>query len=551
VNMGRRSPSKRIDSRYWLVPILLAGVVVWSKQITIGGTSWSDAPLHVMDGVFLRDLLVHWRGGSLQVWAVQYYAKFPCLGLVVYYPPFFAIVEAVMFLIFGVSVIIARTTVILFAVLGLVCCYWVARQLLDRDAAVFATAIWASLPSTVLWARQVMLEVPTTAMILLCCGLYLKFRSKRRQVWRWCTAAALVLAVLTEQWAVFIAAVIAVDFAFTVGWKRAFNHKNVLVAAIAGGVISGYFLFAWQYANLSRTLVSGDRWAHLLSPGNWSFYISSLPEVLGWPALAFAVIGLLLLAAAGKGKQMRLAGLWVIIFYVFASVPWYKEPRYFYLITPAAAILAAGGLRIAVKGTKLTRPCEFLLLILICWQYLNSWQADPGRLADYRAAAYMVASEEDLQSVLVDAVRDGQFVFDLRRVQGYAGRSYALRGSELLYWRAAPRRRPYEEYVRSETDVLNLIDKYAIRYVVVESAPPHVPDWEDYFPRPSALLREVLTDERHFEKLASFETSTDPVWWDVRLEVYRNLRAGVRKQNRLRIPIPAMGKELEIILPDS
>lgn len=550
--MSKKRSQRAIDSRYWLIPLTLAAVVIWGPQITQGGFGWSDAPLHVMDGVFLRDMLVHWRGGeSLHDWACQYYARYPTLGLIVYYPPFFAVVEAIMFLIFGISAVVARATVILFALVALFACYWVARQLLDQDSAIFAAAIWAALPSTVLWSRQVMLEAPTVAMILLSCGLYLKFRANRQNV-RWLAAAAAlwVLAVLTKQWAVFIAPVFVIDLIRTVGWRKTITFPNALTAAVAGGIVFGYLLFSASYAHLSRLLLRGpENWAHLLALESWTFYLKALPDVFGWPVLVFAVAGLLLLAASGKAQTAGILTLWAIGFYLFASVIWYKEPRYAYLVAPVAAILAAGGFRFAVKTTKLKRACTWLLIILICWQFLDAWRRYPGRWPDYRPAADLVSAEDSFQLCLVDGVREGQFIFDMRRAQGYDGRCYVLRGSKLLYSRAARKQWWFHEHVKSKAEVRQLIDDYGIRYIVVESGPPQTPDWQNYFHRPSRWLRQVLQDNTQFELLAQYTISDDPIWNNVHLNVYRNRLATHPKYRQLTIPVPAMGRNVTITLP--
>jgi len=551
--MAGKRTTRRIDRRVWLALLILVGAVVWSKDLGVGGLGWSDAPLHAMDGVLIHDLIKDMPDQPLSQWVMHYYGKFPCLGLIVYYPPFFAVIEAAMFLIFGISAAVARLTVVFFALGALVAIYWAARQLLDRDAAIFAAAVWASMPSTVLWSRQVMLEIPTVAMIALCCGLYLKFRSTKHVGWLWACGAAFVLAALTKQTAIFIAPVIVIDMLITVGWKKSVKGGNLIIGAVAGGIVLGYLLFAARYARLSSVLVWDESWFDLLGIRNWTYYPAALPKILGWPGLAFAVIALALVIVGSKTKHIRLPIVWAGIFYLFASIIAYKEPRYFYFITPVAAVVIAAGFSLAVKGTHLKRSCHALLCLLICWQFLAGWHAKCDRPADYRAAADLVHAGNptgETELVLVDAVRDGQFVFDLRQAQGHDGKCYVLRGSKVLYSRAARVRWYYSEYVKTHADVLKLIDTYGIRYIIVESGPPDVDDWQAYFPPPSTLLRQVLSDAKRFEKIAGYPISNDHVspWKNVRLEVYRNHRPTRRKTDHLTIPVPAAGKTLQIPL---
>jgi hypothetical protein len=444
-------------------------------------------------------------------------------------------------------------SVLFFAAGGLLAMYWVARQLFDRTAGILAAGLWASLPGTVLWSRQVMLEVPTTTMILVTCGCYLQYRSNRSIFWLVMTAIGLILAAFTKQWAIFFGVVLLFDLIRTTGIKKAFSTQH----AIAGGtclmVLGAYMVMSSHYAALSKYLVWEDgAWRHLFQLDQWLFYIKALPdeEVLSWPMLGFAGLGFLIAASTRQMKKLRVPILWAIVFYFFASFIAYKEPRYFYLMTPAGVLLAVGGLCFGLDKTPLKTAGRGILTFLMLYQFAYGWSQDPDRLSSYEPAAKAILEQKDANLVLVDATRDGQFIFDMRRLQGDSGRVYTLRGSKLLYSRAARKRWEYKEYVQNEEDILRLIKDYGIRYIVVESAPPVIPDWEDFFPRPSQLLRKALRDMRSFERLMNFPVSNNPVWNGVYCEVYRYKGPLSISRNTLTIPMPSVGRNIEVVLPN-
>jgi hypothetical protein len=538
--MANRRSNRWTDSRYWLVPLVLAGLIVWSKQITAGGFGGQENARCAMDGVFLHDLITHWPTGSIREWACQYYTKFPCLGLVVYNPPFFGVVEAAAFLIFGISATVARGVVVGFGLVGLISLYWVTRQLMDRDSAIAAAAIWAGSASTVVWSRQVALPVPAAAMMLLCCGCYLAFRGNRKNSWLGGACFFYVLAVLTCPWAMCIGPVLLMDLWLSVGFRKVMSFWNLLGGAIVAGLVSGYFLFRWLYVGAGSQIT----WPAMSS-------LRALPDglirQLGWLGLSFSVIGLLLLAAMGRARKIRLAILWITIFLVFASLVPQGDAGFFYLVTPAAAILIGGGFRCAVSGTQLRRPCEAIIAVMICWQFLVGWHADPGRMSDYRDAVAATAGEQGFQLVLFDGVRDGQFVFDMRCVQGYHGPCYVLRGSKMLYLEQPSG--GYHEWVTSVPEIRRLLDEYAIRTVVVESQAPAVSGPQGRIPRPGVLLREVLHGGSQFQMLRRFRISDKGAWRDVELEIYLNRTAGKRRQYRIQVPVPAIGQSLDVALP--
>ncbi len=540
-----------------LLSVFLISLCIWTKQITVGAFSWSDAPLHAMDGVFVHDfvdvLIKHKYSLSnpneIKEWAYQYYAKYPSLGIIVFYPPFFAAIEACIYALMGISVLAARFTVVIFAIAGFWALYFIAKMLFDRASAIFAAGIWASLPTTVIWTQTVMLEVPTVAMILLSCLFYIKFRESNKTIWLILTAIFVIFAFLTKQWAIFISAVFLLDLILHIGFTKTFSRRNIIIALAAGVVIIFYMMFSSRYAALSKMLVRGDNWKHLLLISNWLFYIKALPKVLGIPVSVLSVAGLFIAAATHKLKNFRLFILWAIIFYIFATIIAYKEERYFYLIVPACVLLSAGGVSVGLRDTNLSYIGQIILIALLCLQAVIGWHKSPDRLNKFETAADIVIKNSDTNLVLVDATREGQFIFDMRRLQGADGKIFVLRGSKLLYSRAARKRWKYTEYAKTQKDILNLIKKYSIRYIVVESAPPNVPDWQDYFPPPSQKLRKLLGNRHLFAKVAEFPVSPNvkhKVWRNVKLQVFRFQGRLRHKTGIIVIPVPSMGGNIKI-----
>ncbi len=537
--------------------IFFISFCVWTKQISIGGLSWSDAPLHAMDGVFIYDFIHAVANGtfepislsSVKQWAYQYYAKYPSLGIIVFYPPFFAAIEACVYVLLGISVFAARFSVILFSIVGFWAIYSLARMLFDKTSAILSAGIWATLPATVLWSRTVMLEVPTVAMLLLCTLFYVKYREHNKTYWLILTAIGVIVAFLTKQWAIFISAVFIIDMILHLGFVNTFTRRNVIVAIISSVIIICYIMFSSKYAALSKLLVRGDNWHHLCQLSSWLFYVRALPKIFGIPVLALAVAGLLIAAVNNQLRALRIVIVWAIVFYLFATIISYKEVRYFYLIAPAGVLMASCGISAGLADTKLSWLGRVILMLLFALQAAIGWNESPKRLNDYAKAAEIVIRHSDTNFVLIDATREGQFIFDMRRLQGFNGRMFTMRGSKLLYSRAARKRWRYSEHIKSQKDILQLIRHYAIRYIIVESNPPDVPDWQDYFPPPSQKLRKLLHNKHLFSKIAEFPISgrkDDKIWHNVRLQVFR-YRGRLKLELRtIKIPVPSMGQDIEV-----
>jgi hypothetical protein len=156
------------------VLIVLAVLVTGGRGITAGGLGWSDAPNHTFDGIFILEFVKDVTNGNVQAfepdsvqrWAEQFYLKHPTLGIVVYWPPGFAIIEAAVFGVFGVSVAAARATVLLFAIGAALLMYALGKRLFDRTTGLLAALLLITCPHGVLWLNDVMLEWPATFWIL-------------------------------------------------------------------------------------------------------------------------------------------------------------------------------------------------------------------------------------------------------------------------------------------------------------------------------------------------------------------------------------------------
>ena len=161
----------------------------------------------------------------------------------------------------------------------------------------------------------------------------------------------------------------------------------------------------------------------------------------------------------------------------------------------------------------------------------------------------MLANRSDADLVLVDAVRDGQFVFDNYRNPRTRGRIIPLRASKLLYARIARTRWGYEQFVESERDIVDLLDRYGIRYIVIESALPRT-HYTDADPPPRAMLRQLLARDDRFVCLGAWPLRCDdPAWNDVELKLYAYPTCPPRRSKKITLSIPAMGRDVEIELP--
>ncbi len=120
------------------VILMLAVGLLLSRGITKGEPFYNnDETRHIMNGVFIRDLLVDRPLAHPLSYAYEYYAKYPAISIP-HWPPLFYFVEALFFLTFGISVWASRLAILGFALLGAYFWYRIAERYGPRSRALLS-----------------------------------------------------------------------------------------------------------------------------------------------------------------------------------------------------------------------------------------------------------------------------------------------------------------------------------------------------------------------------------------------------------------------------
>ena len=126
-----------------------------------------------MDGAFYRDMARSLPLTHLKQWATDYYLQYPAVT-VLFYPPCFALVEALFFAYLACHTAVAQLTVSVFFLATAYGTYFLTRRWVSRLAAFSTALLFIGTPGMALWGRQVMLEIP--AITFLVWSAYFFFR---------------------------------------------------------------------------------------------------------------------------------------------------------------------------------------------------------------------------------------------------------------------------------------------------------------------------------------------------------------------------------------
>lgn len=522
------------------VVIVAAVAGLGLRGITAGGLGWSDGPLHALDGALLLDFLRELPLDRIRAWADEFYLRHPSIGFIVYYPPGYAAVEALFYALGGVSIVTARVCILAHAAGASLLLYDVSRRLIDRRAALAAALLLLTSPHGAQWLFDIMLEWPATLWILATVCAALRFREDPRGRWAVLGTIAFIAAFLTKQTAGFIGPVLAILLLAERPARAAIRQPAVWSSLLVAATFPLIYLLAVRpFTALPSQLLQLER-------SDAFFYVRHFGETAGWPMTALAIVGLFALV---RERNLR-AGAWLLIWFIawtaFSSVIAAKEPRYFFFALPPMAVLAGACSGIMLRDRRIG---AFVVAWVVGLQALSAVREHPRYLPRYDMAVRALLACDDADLVLVDAVRDGQFIFDAYCDPTARNRLIPLRASKLLYARAAREKYGYQQFVNSPQDCVDLLARYGVRYVLIESALPRT-DYRDADPPPRAMLRQALADADRFEPLHAWPLRCDdPAWNDVELRLYRVRVAPTTRPATITLPMPSMGRAITLPLP--
>jgi len=548
--------------------VLLASAAAWFALSGNLGSEfwWNDAARHAMDGVFVLDFVRDLPGSlGLYRYATEYYARYPCLGLV-HYPPVFPAVEALFFAVCGVSVETARATVAAFAALGAVFSYLVGRRFLGPWGAAVSTLLFITAPGVVYWSRGVMLETPVMAMMLVSSYWFLAYVEDERRGAGVAAAAFLTLAILTKQTACSLVPVWLVYGVWRRGWRVLWRRESLLGMGLAAVLLVPFavatVLFSPLNVGQSVGSLTGDfshsRWS-LASVG---FYTRWLPRHAG--VVCVVLIGCLVVAGLARrvsgrsalGSVERLRGvvyatLWAATCYVlFTFVIANKEGRFVLTWAPALALLGASGASLLALGGRPGRAAAATVGVVLAAQALacgGGWRHDPWSSPSPHVAGTAVAAHRmaDLPggTVVFYAGRfNGNFIFNVRRFDG-ARKIVVLRGSKLLFSTPAMQAHGLTVHAATGEKILDVLRDYGVRYVLVEEPTPTLDRVGPVLDELRELARSPL-----FVRRAVYAIPATDAALARRLLLYERIGAGPARADVLTINLPLSGRVIRVPL---
>lgn len=522
---------------------LFSAILILSATApTEGNFWWSDAPRHALNGVFVKDFLSDWPIENPKEYAYQYYLKYPALTIL-FYPSIFYFISVPFYAVFGFSHAVAQSVVSLHYLVLAGGMYLFARHWLSSIPSFAATMVLISSPEVALWGRQVMLEIPALAFVIISAVALMRYR-RRGGIWRLYVCAALLLcAVYIKLTALFLLPVFGMVLLRDHGWPI-FQEKHSWI--IAGLFLLGILpltliVLIFGQANIQSISGIEDSIVSRVSIDGWFWYLKQLPHQMGWipPLLATTFLigaGIRPAWRLPKDDFLLLVG-WFIIGYLFFSAIDLKEARHTLFILPPVAVLGILTLMKSFSG-KIGPILSVVLGVgTMLYTILN---CPVPNVEGYARTAEFVAKMAPKNSVvLFSGQRDGSFVFNIRARDDRPDLTI-LRADKLLLSIAVRRELGVSQKNYSQEEIYNLLGQYGVQYVVAQSD-----FWIDL--EQMARLQNVLRSDK-FEEIATINTKANFNNEDSELRIYRNLGKVVKGPINLKLDLPIIGSTIEGVI---
>jgi Dolichyl-phosphate-mannose-protein mannosyltransferase/Alg9-like mannosyltransferase family len=491
-----------------------------------------DETVHASTGLYIASFLHDLPLRHPVQYTYRYYAQYPSLGIVMYPPAFYA-VEGITFLLFGPSVVTARLTIILFALLGSFFWFRLVDELEDEYTAALSTVLLAFMPSVLNYEKTVMLDIPLMSFCIAASYfwvVYLRRGLPRHLYW---FAAFLSLAFLTKHHAIYLLLWCPITLIAQKKWDRILKWRVVVVGAVSFVVVAPVYILQ-ILMNASLALDVQGTSANMGM--GWSYYWLKLPELIGWDAVVLSAAGIVIYLWRGKRDNSVIMLSWILACYIVFTLIRHKEARYIIYWVPAFAYFAVAPFT-RKSSVSWVRVAGVIVVAAVLVSYTTrAWSYQRLYVSGYAQAAQQLTKSQG-GCVLVDMDLPGNFIFFMRAYDP-ARRFVILR--KALYDVRTVREWGVTEFAHNSSDVERILKDDSVRYVVVEQNKPL------YFASQTAL-RDILNHSGEYKMVGTFPIESNMRGWQGRnLVLYESTAPILPAHGMLHIKMQNLHHDIEI-----
>jgi len=446
---------------HWLV-LLLVGLII-SIGITRGEFFFFyDEMQHAMTGVFFRDLLIDHPWSNPVQYAYEYYAKYPALGLL-YWPPLFHMVEGLFFLVFGISVLASRLTILAYALVGVFFWYKIAEREGPQPRALASALIFPLLPFVLQYERVTMLEIPCVAMCMVSLYFWQSFMREERARDLWWFAAFLVASLFTSQKAIFVAFFAVLHFLVERRWKLLKRWDVWAAAFLSVAIVVPWYLFSLNKLTLSYDRVSGQAFLHVTTSHHLFYYLEQILPQMG---MLLGVLGMagFVWTMLRERKEHHFFLIWIVAGFLCFTPIHEKSIRHTMVWIPVLVYFAL----VMVENLQPRRSWVVpVFCVLAAYSVVKALNTNTQKASGIEPIAQYVLAQPDSDVIYYQGKLCIDFIFFVRKNDPDKRRLIA-REKQVVASKVAAGK-GIRQILVTPGEVIRMFQEWGIRYAVVEN----------------------------------------------------------------------------------
>lgn len=467
------------------IPILAAGVLAIqinsSAYISECG-SQSDEPAHFVTGIFVHDAFAS-KTLDIRRFPDTFYAHYPKIALG-HWPPLFYVIQAVWFLLFGVSCMAAialmglLTTLLAFQTTSIVSRCVGLRYAIPTGMLLIVT------PLAQKYSSSIMDEVLVGTLTFLATVAYSSYLAGRRPIRGailfGCLASA---AIMTKGSGLILAFIPLLATLIDRKFSRVATFTFWLPAIIVVVLCGPFYLYT---LDLQRNGMQHESFSVEFIFHSIPFYSMEFASALGRGGFLLFLIGVGTAIVPSRFTTIpvscRDSSMWTSLFALVGStllfcfvVPCGLDERHVFPAIAPSAVIAARGLSqlLAFIHSRISQRSAImwltgLSLLALQLSDLHFYQKNWAGYRQVIAHIHKVAiTNHPISLIVADENADGMFIAAAAETEIRPG-MFALRASQLLAsdkWNG----RNYRPRFKSPTEVATLLDELNVEFLIVDS----------------------------------------------------------------------------------
>jgi uncharacterized membrane protein len=288
--------------------------------------------------------------------------------------------------------------------------YFTGKALYGKTAGALAALFVAFMPYQVIVSRQVLLDGPMAFFSTVTLYTLARYGRTERREWLYASGAAMGLTFLSKETGILMLGAIYTFLALA--RELRLRIIDIVISAVIMLVVIAPFPISLSLAGGSHSGQQYLIWQLFRRPNHdWSFYLTTLPPVIGILTLLAGAAGLWLLRKQ-RSWQEKLLLTWIIVPFVFFELWPVKGFQYLLPISAPVAILAARLIaRWAPVLVTKTRTLYFswlnpvLAAVIAISLFIPSWQTvQPSTSATFLAGTGGVPGGREAGEWVLDNV---------------------------------------------------------------------------------------------------------------------------------------------------